>query len=137
MIVLDVYFFQILKLLTGNASTRARTTIHTAYWIISIAVIVLLLLLPYLNLDNVRRGLRSTLFAVLVAFFLLKLFSCVFFLVDDIRRGIQWLWGKLFFANADVGDPQASPRISRSVFLSWLGIAVGGSQFKCLARQLF
>jgi predicted MPP superfamily phosphohydrolase len=132
MIVLDIYFFQVLKLLAGNAQPRTRTVIYTFYWVISISVVLLLFLLPYLNLDNLRKGLRSTVFAVLVGFFVLKLFSCLFFLIDDIRRGVQWLWGKLFFANADVGTPQASPAISRSLFLSWLGIAVGGSLFTTL-----
>lgn len=132
MIVLDIYFFQVVKLLTGNLASRTKTIVHTSYWILSILVVLLLFLLPYLNLDNVRRGLRSTVFAVLVGLFLFKLFACVFFLIDDIRRGIQWLWGKLFFANADVGDTQASPQISRSLFLSWLGIAVGGSLFTTL-----
>jgi hypothetical protein len=132
MIILDVYFFQIVKLLSSNAAPRTRTILYTTYWILSVAVIVLLFVLPYLNFDNIRKGLRSTVFAVLVGLFIFKLFSCVFFLVDDLRRGIQWLWGKLFFASADVGDPQASPRISRSLFLSWLGIAVGGGLFTSL-----
>jgi predicted MPP superfamily phosphohydrolase len=132
MIVLDIYFFQVLKLLAGNAQPRTRTVIYTFYWVISISIVLLLFLLPYLNLDNLRKGLRSTVFAVLVGFFVLKLFSCLFFLIDDIRRGVQWLWGKLFFANADAGTPQASPAISRSLFLSWLGIAVGGSLFTTL-----
>lgn len=132
MILLDVYFFQIVKYLSTNAAPRTRTVIYTTYWTLSVLVIALLFLLPYLNLDNIRKGLRSTVFAVLVGLFIFKLFACVFFLIDDIRRGIQWLWGKLIFANADVGDPQASPRISRSLFLSWLGIAVGGGLFSSL-----
>lgn len=132
MILLDVYFFQVVKLLTGNAAPRTRSVIFITYWVLSGSVILLLFLLPYLNLDNVRKGLRSTVFAVLVGLFIFKLFSCVFFLVDDMRRGIQWLWGKLFFASADTGTPQASPRISRSVFLSWLGMAVGGGLFTSL-----
>lgn len=132
LIVLDIYFFQIVRLLTSNASPRARTYIHTTYWTLSIAVILLLVLLPYLNLDGIRNGLRSTVFSVLIAFFLLKLFSCVFFLIDDIRRGVQWLFGKLFHANAEGGDLQENQRISRSHFLSWLGIAVGGSLFTTL-----
>ncbi len=132
MVLLDVYFFQVLKLLTGNLSPRTRSTINITYWVVSVSVIVLLLVLPYLNLDNVRRGLRSTVFSVLVGMFLLKLFACVFFLIDDIRRGVQWIWGKLFFASADVGEPQSSPRISRSLFLSWLGIVVGGGLFSTL-----
>ncbi|HEV7331256.1 MAG TPA: metallophosphoesterase [Flavisolibacter sp.] len=132
MIVLDIYFFQIVKLLTSNAAPRTRSTIHIIYWILSVLVIGLLFLLPYLNLDNIRKGLRSTVFSVLIAFFILKLFACVFFLIDDLRRGIQWLWGKIFYASADTGEPQASPRINRSVFLSWLGIAVGGTLFTSL-----
>ncbi len=132
MIVLDIYFFQVIRLLTSSASPRARTMIHTSYWIISILVVLLFVFLPSLNLDNIRKGLRSTVFAVLVGLFILKLFACVFFLIDDIRRGVQWVWSKLFFASADAGDPQPSPGISRSVFLSWLGIAVGGSLFTSL-----
>ena len=132
MIVLDVYFFQVVKLLTSGASPKTRSIIHITYWSLSIAVIVLLFILPYLNLDNLRKGLRSTVFAVLVGLFIFKLFACVVFLIDDLRRGIQWLFGKLFYANADVGNPEASPQISRSLFLSWLGIAFGGSLFGTL-----
>lgn len=132
MILLDVYFFQIVKLLSNNAAPRTKTVLYSGYWIVSVLVIVLLFVLPYLNLDQLRKGLRSTVFAILVGLFIFKLFACVFFLIDDIRRGIQWLWGKLFFASADVGDPQASPRISRSLFLSWFGITVGGSLFASL-----
>lgn len=132
MILLDVYFFQIIKLLTNNAPPKTRTIIHIAYWILSASVVVLLFLLPYLNLDQLRKGLRSTVFAVLFGFFIFKLFACVFFLIDDIRRGIQWLFGKVFYANSEAGNPQASPHISRSLFLSWLGIAFGGTLFSTL-----
>jgi len=132
MIVLDIYFFQILKLITASAAPRTKGIINITYWTISIIVILLLFLLPYLNLDSIQKGLRSTVFAVLIAFFLLKLFAAVFFLIDDIRRGIQWLWGKFFFQNPDGQGVQTSPRISRSLFLSWLGIAVGGSIFTTL-----
>lgn len=132
MIVLDIYFFQILKLITASAAPRTKGVINITYWTISIIVILLLFLLPYLNLDSIQKGLRSTVFAVLIAFFLLKLFAAVFFLIDDIRRGIQWLWGKFFFQNPDGQGVQTSPRISRSLFLSWMGIAVGGSLFTTL-----
>src|SRR5215210_6455138 len=132
MIILDVYFFQVLKLLTHSASPRTRGIIHTSYWSLSILVVVLLFLLPYLNLDSVAKGLRSTVFAVLVGFFIFKLFAAVFFLIDDIRRGVQWIWGKFFFQNEEGGGLQSSPHISRSLFLSWLGIAVGGSLYGTL-----
>ena len=132
MIVLDIYFFQILKLLTSSLSIRTRGVINITYWTISVLVVLLLFLLPYLNLDNLQKGLRSTVFAILIGMFIFKLFAAVFFLLDDIRRGIQWLWGKFFFQNSDGEGVQSSPGISRSLFLSWMGIAVGGSLFTTL-----
>ncbi|HVF97227.1 MAG TPA: hypothetical protein VM871_07910, partial [Flavisolibacter sp.] len=132
MIVLDIYFFQVLKLLTHSAAPRTRGIIHTSYWGFSILVVALLFLLPYLNLDSIAKGLRSTVFAVLVGLFVFKLFAAVFFLIDDIRRGVQWIWGKVFFQNMEAGEGQSSPHISRSLFLSWMGIAVGGSLFSSL-----
>ena len=132
MIILDIYFFQVLKLLTSSAAARTRTIIHAGYWTISIASLLLLFLLPYLNLDNLQKGLRSIVFAILVGLFLFKLFAGVFFLLDDIRRGVQWLWGKWFFQNPEGEGIQSSPPISRSLFLSWLGIAVGGTIYSTL-----
>lgn len=132
MVGLDIYFFQVLKLLTQNLPPRTRTIIHVAFWVISIAAVLLLFLLPYLNLDNLQKGLRSLVFAVLVGLFFFKLIACVFFLIDDIRRGVQWLWGKVFFQSIEEGTEQDSPRISRSLFLSWIGIAVGGGIFGTL-----
>ncbi len=132
MIGLDVYVFQILKFLTQAAAPRTKGIINITYWSVSIAVIALLFLLPYLNLDNIQKGLRSTVFAILVGLFIFKLFAAIFFLIDDIRRGLQWLWGKIFFQNVEAGAVQSSPQISRSLFLSWVGIAVGGGLFTTL-----
>ncbi|GAA4754441.1 hypothetical protein GCM10023229_39520 [Flavisolibacter ginsenosidimutans] len=132
MIGLDIYVFQIVKFLMHGAAPRTKGIVSVTYWVVSVLVIVLLFLLPYLNLDNLQKGLRSTVFAVLVGLFILKLFAAIFFLIDDIRRGIQWLWGKIFFQNVEAGGVQSSPEISRSLFLSWLGIAVGGSLFTSL-----
>jgi len=132
MIGLDIYVFQIVKFLMHSAAPRTKGIVSITYWVVSVLVIVLLFLLPYLNLDNLQKGLRSTVFAVLVGLFILKLFAAIFFLIDDIRRGIQWLWGKIFFQNVEAGGVQSSPEISRSLFLSWLGIAVGGGLFTTL-----
>ena len=68
---------------------------------------------------------------MIIGLFLAKLTALVFFIVDDLRRGIQWLAGKLFLNNtetASLGDEG----INRSTFLSWLGIAAGGTLFGSL-----
>ncbi|MER3463424.1 MAG: metallophosphatase, partial [Chitinophagaceae bacterium] len=71
-------------------------------------------------------------FAVIIGLFLAKLIACIFFLIDDIRRGIQWLVGKLYFSQTEGEGMNESDRMSRSLFLSWLGLAVGGGLFGSL-----
>ena len=130
MILLDLYVFQIIRAVsTGGPKTRS--IIFTSYWIISIAALIILFVLPLLKLDNYSKGVRSTVFAVIIGLFLAKLVAAVFFLVDDIRRVIQWLVGKVFFRNTE-GEQMEEGRISRSLFLSWLGLAVGGGLFSSL-----
>ncbi|MGZ3937994.1 MAG: metallophosphoesterase [Flavisolibacter sp.] len=130
MILLDLYVFQIIRVVS-HGSPKARSIIFTSYWIISIAAIIILFVLPLLKLDNYSKGVRSTVFAVIIGLFLAKLVAAVFFLVDDIRRVIQWLVGKVFFRNTE-GEQMEEERISRSLFLSWFGLAVGGGLFSSL-----
>lgn len=131
MILLDLYVFQIVKTVSQSGGPRTKSIIFTSYWVISIMALVILFILPLLNLDNYSKGVRSTVFAVIIGLFLAKLIASVFFLVDDLRRGIQWLVGKVFFRNTEVEQIEEA-RISRSIFLSWLGIAVGGGLYASL-----
>ena len=130
MILLDFYFFQALKTITQTASSKARLIIFICYWSVSISALVLLLLLPYLNFEN--KFFRNTLFAMIAGLFFAKLVASSIFLVDDIRRGVQWLAGKVFFSNTEGEGYQAGERISRSLFLSWTGMLIGGGLFGSL-----
>lgn len=127
--LLDFYVFQIIKLVSQSAGPRTKSIIYVSYWAISVLALIVLFLLPLF--ENFPRSVRSTIFAITIGLFLCKLIASVFFLVDDIRRGIQWLTGKLFFNNTE-GEEIESGGVSRSVFLSWLGLAVGGSLFTSL-----
>jgi predicted MPP superfamily phosphohydrolase len=129
MLLLDFYVFQIIKLVSQSAGPRTRSIIYVSYWAISVLALIVLFLLPLF--ENFPRSVRSTIFAITIGLFLCKLIASVFFLVDDIRRGIQWLTGKLFFNNTE-GEEIESGGVSRSVFLSWFGLAVGGSLFTSL-----
>jgi len=122
MILLDLYFFQALKTITQTASSKARLIIFICYWTISISAVVVLLLLPYLNFEN--KFFRNTLFAIIAGLFFAKIVASAIFLIDDIRRGVQWLAGKVLFSNTEGEGYQAGERISRSVFLSWTGMLI-------------
>jgi uncharacterized protein len=129
--LLDLYVFQVVKLLSQTASGRAKTITYTVYWAISGLAILLLVLLPYLNYEHWPKALRTYTFATIVGLFFAKMIAVTFFLIDDIRRLIQWASGKIFFRNTEA-ENFSGEGISRSVFLSWLGLAAGGSLFASL-----
>jgi len=132
MVLLDVYFFHALKVLTTNASARTRLFIHTGYWILSIGAIVILLLLPYLHFEKQAKLAKSTIFALIAGLFFAKIVASLFFLVDDVRRGIQWAGLKLFSRPGSGDVTQGGETISRSVFLSWVGMLAGSGLFGTL-----
>ncbi len=131
MVLLDLYVFQALKVLTQSSGHKTRMIIHSSYWLLSVSAIVVLIILPYLQFENLSKVIRSSVFAIIAGLFFAKLIAAVFFLVDDIRRGIQWVAAKFFFSNTEVETTQGE-RISRSAFLSWIGMLAGGGLFGTL-----
>ncbi len=132
MVLLDIYCFQALKVVTQTASNKTRSIIFAVYWTISAAAIIILIILPYLKFEQQAKVFRATIFALIAGLFFAKLIAAVFFLVDDLRRGIQWIAGKFFFSNTEGEQLQQGERISRSVFLSWAGMLFGGGLFGSL-----
>jgi predicted MPP superfamily phosphohydrolase len=126
MAAIDLYVFQVVKMLCSSSSQKTKTIIFTAYWTLSIAIIILFILLPLLNTDRWPKNLRNYVFVTIIGFFFAKVLASVFFLVDDLRRLIQWAVAKIFFRNTE-GESEVSEGISRSAFLSWLGIGIGGT----------
>ena len=128
---IDFYVFQVVKMLCSSSSQKAKTIIFTAYWALSIAIIIFFILLPLLNTERWPKNLRNYIFVTIIGFFFAKVLASVFFLVDDLRRLIQWAVAKIFFRNTE-GESEVSEGISRSAFLSWLGIGVGGTLISSL-----
>jgi uncharacterized protein len=128
-LVLDLYVFEAVKTVSQGASPRMRSTIHTVYWVISILAILILCFLPYLY----RRfsWLQGYAFFILIGFYLAKILVAVFLLLDDVRRVIQWIAGRLLAAS---GPAPAVPTegVSRSIFMSWLGLGVGAGLYSSL-----
>jgi hypothetical protein len=131
MILLDTYVFQAIKMVSHSASPKTKTIIYAVYWSISILAIIGFLIFVLTAPEFLPKKVRTYLFATIVGLFFGKLISVIFFLVDDIRRLIQWVAGKLFFRNTE-GEQLAEGGITRSAFLSWLGLAAGGTLFGSL-----
>jgi hypothetical protein len=115
-----------------SAAPKAKGIISITYWTISILAVVIFVLLPYLHLERFSATFRNAVFATIIGLFFGKLIIGIFLLLDDLRRIFQWASGKLFFSQTEGEDMQDENRISRSVFLSWLGIAAGSGLFGSL-----
>jgi predicted MPP superfamily phosphohydrolase len=131
MLLIDLYvFFSVRSLFVPGA--KSRTIFTLAYWFFSVMALVLLIfVLPYFQASEQHKALRSILFVLVFALFLGKLIAAVFFFVDDLRRAVQWIAGKIFSPNNEISEiaGTSGDRISRSSFLTWLGIISGGAMF--------
>ena len=127
MLLLDLYVFQVIKALASGASEKTRLIIYSVYWTLSISAVAFLLFLPYFNTDTWPKTFRNYLFATFVGLFVAKLLAAIFFVVDDARRGITWVLSKIFPETDTETNTNAAWNLSRSAFLSWLGIGFGGS----------
>src|SRR5258706_12990757 len=116
-ILLDFYVFQIIKSVSQGASSRTKMIIYSIYWAVSVCPLIGFIVLPILGQHEGHPRLRNYIFATVGGLFFAKLLAAVFFLVDDIRRLLQWASGKLFFENTEAANMQ-SEGISRSTFLN-------------------
>lgn len=126
MILLDFYVYQAIKVVTTNSSPVLRTTVTIIYWTISVIALAILILLPYINFSEMNKFVRMYVFALVVGLFFSKLIASIFIGIDDLRRGGTWLITKLF-SNPSVEVSQKETGITRSVFLSWLGLGIGST----------
>ncbi len=131
MLVVDWYVFQAVKLVMQNASSKTRSIVFGLYWSVTVIAVTFFLLMPFVNFDAWPKALRTYLFATVIGLFISKLIASVFFVVDDLRRVIQWAGGKLFYQFVE-DEKFRGATISRSIFLSWLGLGVGSTIFGSL-----
>lgn len=131
MVLLDVYVFMAIKSISNSASSKIRTIIFSTYWVVSVIAIVGLLIFIFTGPEFLPKKVRTYLFASIIALVFAQLIATVFFLVDDIRRLIQWVAAKVFFRDTEIST-MSGDGISRSVFLSWLGLAAGTTFFGTL-----
>lgn len=131
MLLLDWYVFQSLKTVTQNQSERARFWVLTVHWVLAGLAMLMVLVFPYAGFLQDSPFFRNYVFALLVGLFLSKMIASLVFLTDDIRRGVNWLVLRFFSSGAQELE-SGSLRIPRSVFLSWVGLGLGGTLFGSL-----
>ena len=131
MILLDFYVFSALQAVSASASEKTRTVIFVLYWIVAISAIAGLVLFIFTDATFMSKKIRTYLFATILAFVFAQMVSTVFFLVDDVRRVIQWIAQKAFSKKTELAQLEGDT-IPRSVFLNWIGLAAGTTLFSSL-----
>lgn len=119
-LLMDWYIFQAIKVVTQGSSLRWQTIIYSIYWGFAILALIIFGLMRFIR-QYIRR-LQGYIFFGVLGLCFAQLLACVFLLIDDARRLIQWVVSRLS-AHSGAGVPAEG--ISRSVFLSWLSIGVG------------
>ncbi len=128
MLILDTYVFQAIRTVSQSASPKTKSIIYAVYWTITVLAVIGFLVFAIADQQLLPRKFRTYLFALIIGLFLSKFITIVFLLIDDIRRVAQWIAAKLFYRNTE-GESMNAEGITRSVFLSWLGLAVGGGLY--------
>jgi len=131
MILLDFYVFSALQAVSASASEKTRTVIFVLYWIVAISAIAGLVLFIFTDAAFMSKKIRTYLFATILAFVFAQMVSTVFFLVDDVRRVMQWIAQKAFSKKTELAQLEGDT-IPRSVFLNWIGLAAGTTLFSSL-----
>jgi uncharacterized protein len=125
-LLIDLYVFQAVKAVTQASFPQWQTIIDYGYWAFSVLTLIMLCLIRVIRQYAAR--LQGYIFFGVLGLYFAKLLVCVFLLIDDTRRLIQWAAGRLSNHPAP-GAGISSEGISRSVFLSWLGIGVGAALY--------
>jgi predicted MPP superfamily phosphohydrolase len=127
LLILDIYVFMAVRAIVGN-SARTRGIVFGIYWAISAIVLITILLMPYLHFQDWPVNTRSVILTVIFGLVFAKLMVAVFMLLDDMRRGIQWIIRR-FSSSTPASE---LPDITRSRFLTQVGMVLGGSLFATL-----
>jgi predicted MPP superfamily phosphohydrolase len=130
-LLIDIYVFQAVRALMYMSNARLRNIVYGVYWFISIAGLLSIALLPYVNWQEWPANVRAYVMAILMGLVLAKLIVVIFLLLDDMRRGIQWLIGKISAGSAAIPGGTGEG-ISRSQFFSKAGLLMGGTLFATL-----
>lgn len=139
-LLLDLYTFQAVKTISKKWMTLKKRLLYVCFWSITTIAITALLITVFTKTTYWPVFFRTYLPASLFILYISKIFYIIFLLIDDIRRFFQWsfftLRDFLFKKNippqtaiAKHNGKSIGHKISRSTFLSQMGVIVAGTPF--------
>ncbi|HXA00979.1 MAG TPA: metallophosphoesterase, partial [Cytophagaceae bacterium] len=128
-ILLDLYVFQGVKILTHGFLPTARKIIHGLYWSVTVFSLTGYMMFHLGNPDKWSTLWRTFILSFILVNYFSKIFVALFLLIDDIKRLIEWIVEKVsaIFGREPVAS-EGKP-ISRSEFLVKTGFLVAAVPF--------
>ncbi len=130
LLLIDYYIFQSVKTIYQTYSNNSKQLVGIIFWSVSSFNVITIILFNLFSKNFSGNKFFTYLFSIVIGIIIAKIIAVLFFLVDDIRRVLQWGFVKTSTIINPNSDQEVN--ISRSVFMSWLGIAASGSLFGTL-----
>lgn len=153
LLLIEYYSFTAVRTAARKITGRRKTLIFTIYVLLTALCWILIFSFRSMGYENWSATAKTLLIAGMMGFLLAKVLMALFMLVDDIRRGVQWLVRKIRLSNRPGETPQSAtktqpintdpsgasgpatleklplPKITRSAFISKSAILAGGVAF--------
>jgi predicted MPP superfamily phosphohydrolase len=130
LLLIDYYIFQSVKTIYQTYSNNSKQLIGIVFWSVSSFNIITIVLFNLFSKNFSGNKFFTYLFSIVIGIIIAKIIAVLFFLIDDIRRVLQW--GFVKTSTIINSNSEQEVNISRSVFMSWLGIAASGTLFGTL-----
>jgi len=130
LLLIDYYIFQSVKTIYQTYSNNSKQLIGIVFWSVSSFNIITIVLFNLFSKNFSGNKFFTYLFSIVIGIIIAKIIAVMFFLIDDIRRVLQW--GFVKTSTIINSNSEQEVNISRSVFMSWLGIAASGTLFGTL-----
>jgi len=134
LLIIDLYVFMAVRAVVRNRSERTKRIVYFAYW--GFAAIVYIVMLTF-NFKSVHweqhPEARSYVISLVMGQFFAKAIAILFMIVDDLRRFIIWSIDRFKRFRTPREQQQLREGISRSKFITSLGLLMGGGMFATLA----
>jgi uncharacterized protein len=136
--LIDFYIFQGIRHLIRNSNTNTVKTVVFVYWLITIASFIVILAGSLTEWSEWPKALRTYLFAFVFVTYFSKIFMLFFMVIDDLYRGLQWVFSKFSPSTDPIPPGQSeistshSSKITRSDFLLKIGSFIAAIPFAAL-----
>ncbi len=123
-IALEFYAFQAFRAVLHNASPLWRRIALIGYGVLAIVPLMTVIGAQVSDWHQWSLPVRNLLFTLTFSFILFMVLMLPFLFIDDLRRGVMWTVDKVSKGEGE--------KISRSQFITWMGLAIAGIPFIAL-----